>query len=160
MNKLVVPLTIAVAITIAIPTGARADGPPSVNASIDCATFNIHVEGLVDGDRLVVEMGSNPPLGFVMGSGVYWQFAVSPEGTADAVLASSVNPWFDADVLVVRAGKFTNYFHEKVDCSGTAPEVDPNPVVVAEPEPVVEVKPVMRPRRVEMLATRKLHGAW
>lgn len=151
MKKYIVPLAIAAA--FAIPTTAHADGPV-VNASIDCDTFTVHVEGLQPGDRVVLEQGSNPPA----------QPIISAAGTVDTVLASSKNPWFDADVVLIVGGQLTTAFHQYVDCTTPAdepaPAVDPVAVVAAAAAPAPVVAPVERPRRVEVLALRRLNGAW
>ena len=157
MRNAIIPLVIAGLLAFA-PT-VHADGA-SVSADVNCATFTIHATGLQAGDRLVVEQGSQAPYGFVMGSGVYWQFAVDETaGTANAVLPATAEPWFTADVLVIHDGSMTGLFHQMVDCSGTAPAADPTvqdaPVAVAAP---VAAAPV-RVRRVEVLSIRRT-GRW
>ena len=149
MRKFIVPLTIAAA--FAIPGHAAADDPlPSVTANATCDKFTIHVTGLANGERLVVEQGSMPPYGFVMGSGVYWQFSVNSDGTADAVLRATTDPLFSADVLVVRGSMMVSLFHQTVDCTGAAPTTEMTQVEPVQPVPTeVDGAPVeTRPRRV------------
>jgi len=155
MRIAIIPLAIAGLVAFA-PT-AHADGA-SVSADANCDTFTVHASGLQAGDRLVVEQGSQAPYGFVMGSGVYWQFVVDETaGTAGAVLPATAEPWFTADVLVIHGGAMTGLFHQMVDCNNTAPEVDPTVVAPVIPQPVV-AEPV-RVRRVEVLSIRRT-GTW
>ena len=158
MRNAIIPLAIAGLVAFA-PT-AYADGA-SVSADANCAMFTIHTTKLQAGDRLVVEQGSQAPYGFVMGSGVYWQFVVDETaGTAGAVLPATAEPWFTADVLVIHGRAMTGLFHQMVDCSGTAPATDPT--VRAAPA-VVKLRPVVaepvRVRRVEVLSIRRT-GRW
>lgn len=141
MNR-IAPLAIAIAgICCAIPaTRAHADGP-SVTADATCTTFTVNASGLLPGDRLVVEQGSEAPYGLVMGSGVYWQFDVDEAaGNAHAVLGATADPWFPADVGVIRDHVWISLYHTMVDCDGNAPavsaaEVAPETTVKAAAEP-------------------------
>ena len=143
MRNAIIPLAIAGLVAFA-PT-AHADGA-SVSADANCTTFTVHASGLQAGDRLVVEQGSQAPYGFVMGSGVYWQFAVDEAaGTANVALPATAEPWFTADVLVIHDGSMTGLFHQMVDCNATAPEVDPTTVTVVEPVVTVAPEPVAAP---------------
>jgi hypothetical protein len=143
MKTYIVPLAI-VGLAAFTNITAHADGP-TVNANATCAGFTIHAEGLTPADRLYVEQGSNPPARPI----------VSAEGTVDLVMPAALNGFYTADVVLNGA----TVYHQMVDCDGTAPAVDPTGVVAvaptaAKPAPVVEVKPVERPRRVSELLVR------
>jgi hypothetical protein len=96
---------------------------PIATASATCESFTIHVENLVPGDRVFANQGSNPP---------YHVAVNEAAGTADAVLAASMNPWYYADVLVQRDGQLISLYRALVDCQ-TPPMILEPVVAVAEP---------------------------
>lgn len=137
MKKAIILTAIATA-AFAMPAVAHADGP-SASADANCDTFTVNASGLQAGDRLVVEQGSAPPA----------QVGVDEvTGTAHIALKAPADPWFDADVLLIRDHQYINLFHQMVDCDQVAPAADPIAGVVAVAEPVVPATLAVRVRRV------------
>jgi hypothetical protein len=134
--KCLIPISVA-AVAAMVPSSAYAD--TNVRAEATCTTFTIHIDGLQPGDKVFANQGSTPP----------YHLTVTAEGTVDATLAAAMNPWFTADVLLIRDGQLTTVYHALVDC--TTPEyvgmpvIDPAPVTTATPEPAPVVE---RPRRI------------
>lgn len=152
MNRQLVPLALFAAL-IALPTAAHAmplptpDPAPAgmtITAAVDCNTFDIAIAGLTAGQRVMVEMGSEPTYGFDFQADhpMTFQFAVV-DNTATASLpvgfSEQGTEFMTAiGVIDIATGAAVWPFYQWVDC--TQP-VQHRPVVVQIADPIVAEMP-------------------
>lgn len=69
---------LATAAVLLWPAAVHAEG--TVTASADCEALNVDVSGFPDGTAVFVSEGDQPPFGFVVGTGPFWDFTPQPGG--------------------------------------------------------------------------------
>ena len=77
MNRKTITM-LATAAGLLWPAAVHADG--TVTASADCEALNVDVAGFPDGTAVFVSEGHQPPFGFVVGTGPFWDFTPHPGG--------------------------------------------------------------------------------
>ena len=115
---------LATAAALLWPAAVHAEG--TVTASADCEALNVDVAGFPDGTTVFVSEGHQPPFGFVVGTGPFWDFTPQPGGGSARIPIG----------LYDREHEFAwsvGTIEEPLIAGGT---VDCTPAPIAEPTPV------------------------
>lgn len=107
---------VAVVESVAADTVPAPAGPTAV-ATVDCSHFQMTITGLVAGDKVQVDMGSEPPWGFTVG-GEYWGFTPIDGGAANDIPVPQYEAahGFDAVIGITGTGAFRTLFEQNVEC--------------------------------------------
>ena len=77
MNRKTITM-LATAAVLLKPAAVHAEG--TVTASADCEALNVDLAGFPDGTAVFVSEGHQPPFGFVVGTGPFWDLTPQPGG--------------------------------------------------------------------------------
>jgi hypothetical protein len=126
---------LATAAVLLWPAAAHAEG--TVSASADCEVLNVDVAGFPDGTAVFVSEGQQPPFGFVVGTGPFWDFTPQPGGGSTRIPISLYDrehefAWSVGTIEEPMIAGGT------VDCTPASTTTPVDPVVPATPAPAAE----------------------